>query len=185
MSYVPSRNQNSNDTLSWYVIYTHPKQENRAETNLRAWNVETFLPRCWKKRYDQFNGKPNDIIQVLFPRYLFARFSPQRTLSKIRYTRGIHSVVSFGNTITPIDDSVIDFVKSLSGQDGIVQIGQHFHRGDDVRINDGTLKDLIGVFEREMNEADRVMILLKTISLQAWAVVSRHSLEKIPLAPPK
>jgi hypothetical protein len=32
----------------WYAIRTHLNQENRAEANLRAWNVEIFFPRIRK-----------------------------------------------------------------------------------------------------------------------------------------
>jgi len=33
------------DRLPWYVIKTQPKQEVRAECNLKAWGVNTFHPR--------------------------------------------------------------------------------------------------------------------------------------------
>ena len=39
------------DIPFWYAIHTHPKQENRAESNLQAWNVETFIPRIRDCRF--------------------------------------------------------------------------------------------------------------------------------------
>jgi len=38
------------NSLRWYVIYTHPKQEERVDKNLRAWQVETFFPKIKERR---------------------------------------------------------------------------------------------------------------------------------------
>jgi hypothetical protein len=50
--------------------------------------------------------------------------------------------------------------------------------GDEVIIEEGPLKSLRGVFERETNGADRVRILLKAISFQAHLVIGREMLKK-------
>ena len=35
---------------SWYAVLTKPKQEQRAETNLRAWDIEAFTPKFKDRR---------------------------------------------------------------------------------------------------------------------------------------
>src|SRR5215208_2764465 len=84
------------DNYLWYVICTHPRQEDRAESNLIAWSVETFAPQIKKKQYNQFTGVAIQLPKPLFPRYIFARFKLNEMLHKVRYTRGVHSVVGFG-----------------------------------------------------------------------------------------
>jgi hypothetical protein len=38
------------DGSCWYVIQTKPKQEDRADLNLRAWKIETFAPTLKERR---------------------------------------------------------------------------------------------------------------------------------------
>ena len=46
-------------------------------------------------------------------------------------------------------------------------------RGDEVRIKDGSLKGINGIFDRTMKDKNRVMILLTAINYQASVVVER------------
>lgn len=85
------------DTPSWYAIRTHPKQESRADENLKAWRVETFFPRTRDCSFNELIGEPSYFIKPLFPGYLFARFALSRLLQKVRFTRGVHSVVCIGS----------------------------------------------------------------------------------------
>ena len=117
------------DILRWYALHTHPKQENRADQNLKAWGIETFNPHIRKRRYNQFTGLPNFVTQALFPRYLFARFDAGTLLGKIRYTRGVHSIVSFGDGPSPVSDEIIDVIKSRVDESGYVRLGEAFKRG--------------------------------------------------------
>ena len=51
--------------------------------------------------------------------------------------------------------------------------------GDAVVIKDGRFKNLCGVFERGMPDADRVRILLNAVSFQAHVVVNRALVSKV------
>ena len=90
------------ETACWYAIHAKPKQEGRAESNLLAWGVETFVPRVKERRYNRIIGAATYHIKPLFPRYLFARFKASELLHKVCFTRGISSVVGFGVSRTPI-----------------------------------------------------------------------------------
>lgn len=163
----------------WYAIHTNPKQEDRAESNLRAWRVETFNPKFKECRYNQFTREPIYTVKPLFPRYIFAWFRVNDLLHKIRFTRGVSSIVSFGDSPSPVDDEVIAIIKSYLGSDGLVRIGEELRPGDRVEVNDGLFKDFTGIFERPMGDAARVMILLETINYQARVVVDRQALRRI------
>ncbi len=168
-----------NGTLRWYVIQTLPKQEERAESNLNAWKVETFYPKYKKLRPNQFTGKQVYVTRPLFPSYIFARFNKERLLSKVCFTRGVRTVVSFGDGPTPLDDEVIDFLKSNVEPDGFVRMDGGAKLGDKVMVNSGALKNLTGVFEREAKDKNRVMILLETVSFQCHVTVERDVLKRV------
>jgi len=163
------------DIPRWYAIHTHSKQENRVESNLKAWNVEIFLPRIRGCRFNVFTDEPSYFIKPLFPGYLFARFALNDLLHKVRFTRGVHSVVSIGNAPASIDDSVIDIIATQIDDEGFVKIGADLEPGAKVLIQAGPFKGLTGIFEREASAADRIKILLDCVCFQAHVeVVSKH-----------
>jgi transcriptional antiterminator RfaH len=161
------------DIPSWYAIHTHPKQENRAEKNLQAWNVETFFPKMRDCRFNEFTGEPSYFIKPLFPGYLFARFVLNNLLHKIRFTRGVHSVVCIGSDPAQVDDMVIEIITAQIDETGFVKIGVDLEPGAKVLIQAGPFKGLTGVFEREASAADRIKILLDCVSFQARVEVAR------------
>jgi transcriptional antiterminator RfaH len=167
------------DDPQWYALRTHPKQEDRAEFNLRAWQVETFNPKMRERRYNEFSGKPTDRVKTMFPNYIFARFDADRLLSKVWYTRGVQSVVGFGSGPTPISGEMIDLFKSTVGDDGCVNLVEDIQPGDEVIVKSGPMKDLMGVFERGVKSTDRVIILLDAVNYQARVMVERHLVTRV------
>jgi transcriptional antiterminator RfaH len=160
----------------WYAVYTRPKQEFRAESNLKAWGIETFNP-CATERSRQLK-KTRRALKQLFPRYLFARF-PCEELHKITFTRGVQTVVSFGNKPAPVDDAVISLIRSRIGEDGFVRFNDELNPGDRVMIIAGPLASLEGIFDRTLNNSERVSLLLSTVSLQGRLIIERDYLVKL------
>lgn len=169
--------ETNSQTLNWYAIHTKPKEEARAGSNLRGWRVETFMPLIKEQRHHPFTGKALNIVKPLFSRYIFARFSPEMS-SKIRYTRGVQTIVGYGDEPSLIDDEIIQMIKARM-ENGYVKIEDRFETGDAVRIKDGPLKNFIGVFVRQTNNAYRVMVLLDTINYQPNVVVQRELLTRV------
>lgn len=162
----------------WYAIKTRPREEDRADENLKAWGVEAFAPHIRKQRFNQFTGKPTTFSQPLFPGYIFARFDAASLLHKVQYTRGVQVVVSFNNLPVTIEDEVIELIKSQVGDDGFIRLGGDLKRGDKVTIKDGTLEGLSGIFDSHMNDKRRVMVLLTVINYQASVVVEKDFVRK-------
>ena len=167
------------DLLSWYVVHTHPKQEERTSSNLQTLQLETLAPRLRVKKYNQFTGQLIRVVNPLFPSYIFARFKFNEFYHRIRFTRGVHSLVLFNNTPAPVDDEIIELIRSRLGSDGCVRTMEELKPGDAVVIREGRFKNLCGVFERDMPDADRVRVLLNTVSFQAHVVVNRGLVTKV------
>jgi transcription elongation factor/antiterminator RfaH len=168
----------SRDGQQWFLIHTNPKQEARTISNLSAWNVETFSPQIKEWRYNPVTGERQPGIKPLFSRYVFARFDLQGMFHKVRYTRGVHELVSFGDGPVSVNASIIDLIRSRIGEDGLVKTGTDFKPGDPVVVREGLLKDFTGIFEKEMRDSDRVVVLLNTISYQARLKIDRKMLQK-------
>ena len=177
------------DSLSWYVVHTHPKQEDRTASNLRTLGIETINPKWFQNKYNEFSGKKTRLVKPLFPGYIFSRFKYNDVYHKVRFTRGVHSLVSFSNGPMTVDEEIVELIRSRIGSDGFVKMTEDLKPGDEVVIKDGRFQNLCGVFESDMQDADRVRILLTTVGFQAHVVVDRAlvnklSKEKRPLAQP-
>lgn len=169
---------NETDDRQWYVVHTNPKQEERANQNLVAWGVETLHAKLKTRRHNEFTGVPTYITQPLFPRYIFARFNAREQLSKILFTRGVHNVVCFGDTPACVSEEIIEVIRARIDQNGFVKANNDLKPGDRVVISAGPLRNLIGIFEREVKGSDRIMILLTAIGYQGHLVVERDLIKR-------
>ena len=139
--------------------------------------MPTFNPKIRERRYNQFVSAPTYVMKSLFPRYIFAQFKINDLYHKVRFTRGVYSVVNFGGSPTPIDKEIIRLIRS-NMKDTFVRIDEEIRPGDKVMIKDGPLKNFAGIFEREMKDTDRVRILLETVSYQAHIEIERDLVKK-------
>ena len=148
----------------WYLLHTHPKQEERAYRNLVARGVESLHVKLRARRLNEFTGVPTYITAPLFPGYIFASFNAREQLREIRFTRGVHNVVCFGNKAAVVHADIIDIIRARIDQNGFVKINSDVKPQDKVIINVGPLEDLIRIFEREVKGTERSMILLSAIA---------------------
>ena len=165
------------DPPRWYAIHTKLQQEERVACNLAALRVETFAPKIKENRYNQFSARCTRWIKPLFPGYIFAWFDVNSSLHRVRLTRGVHSVVNFGGQPYPVNNQVIEIIKSGVGDDGLFDVNEKFAAGDKVRIKEGPLREMVGIFEREVKAKERVMILLTTIKYQGRLEIGRGLIE--------
>jgi transcription antitermination factor NusG len=164
--------------LRWYAVRTKAKQELRAESNLKSWGIETLNPKLRDQQWRGPDRATVSRVSLLFPGYLFARFDAGLALAKVRLTRGIHSVVGFGEGATPIDEEIIAFIRSRVRDDGFLKADTP-RPGDTVEILSGPLRSLRGVFEHERSGRDRVLILLSTLGGQTRVTLMPDMIRKI------
>lgn len=164
---------------NWYAIQTKPHREDQAASNIGRLGLAVLLPKVKRERLEYGNRAVS--IKPLFPGYLFARFSPSSHLRSIRYARGVNRVVCFGELPVPLSEEVVDTIKARVGRDGFVNLNssKSFRKGDQVVVNEGPLQGLAGVFEQELSDGERAVVLLKTVEYQARVLV-----EKLRLSAP-
>lgn len=167
------------DQIHWYTIHTRPHQEEKAEANLNYQGIVTFYPKLKERKI--IRRQRRWVVGPLFPRYLFAQFSLGSHYRLVKHTRGVNQVVAFGGGLfTPVDESIIEAIKSRA-EEGVVTLPPpEFRPGEIVRIIDGPFQDFLGIFEKEMKGSERVMILLQTMDFcQKRLVISKDSLASI------
>lgn len=155
------------NTAHWYAIHTISKQEDRAHYNLQDMGVESFAPKIKQRSHNRRPNAPGYVVKSLFPGYIFARFVPQIWLHKVRYTRGVHSVVNADGKPIIIEDEIIAAIQARVAADGFVKLNDELQAGEKIVITSGVFRGLAGVFERKLKDTERVVILLNTIGYQA------------------
>jgi transcriptional antiterminator RfaH len=157
----------------WFAIHTKPCKEDVAMFNLRRAQLEVFLPM---RKLDVRNGQ-SPATRPLFPGYLFARFRPASHLHLIQFARGVRRVVSLGGIPIPLEEEIIESIKTRMGGQGCVELEpSHVKMGDRIVIEDGPLRGMRGVFEKEQNDKARVILLLQRIEYQARVLIEKRYL---------
>lgn len=165
------------NSMNWYAIHAKPRQESVALLGLQREKIETFFPQLRRKRTIRRVRKW--VTGALFPGYFFARFDANLDGRLVRYADGVINIVSFGGKPALVEPAIIDAIKAYA-QDNVVTIQPpQFKRGDIVEVQTGPLRGLQGIFEREMSDRDRVVILLDALAKGARVEVSREQVEKL------
>jgi transcription antitermination factor NusG len=102
----------------------------------------------------------------MFPCYLFVQAAMPADFYRISYTPGVHSIVCFSDAEpAPVDASVLAFLRSREGPDGVIRT-HGFEPGGRVRVVGGPLRGLDAVVERRLNARQRVRVLLEMLQRQ-------------------
>ena len=160
---------------AWYVVHTKVRKEQYAEWQLSRRGVVTFLP--WIVRPSRVSL--DDVVQPLFPGYLFARVDLEQQYWDVVWAPGVHRLVGFGEVPSSIDDEVIDFLRSRVSKDGVVRMFPVFREGDRVRIKQGPLAGLVGIIERPCSGRGRVRVLMELLRRQTRVEVPERLLDHI------
>jgi transcriptional antiterminator RfaH len=161
--------------LNWFAIYTKPRRENFAATNLGSLGLPILFPRV--KVEHIVRGTAQQRSKPLFPCYFFVRFCPENSFESVRCSRGVLRVVCSGRFPIPVREGVIREIQDRVAEDGLIRIEPHHLKpGDRVSINGGPFEGLMGRVERELDDRKRVAILLETL-LQARVLIEKQWLQ--------
>ncbi|NWF98326.1 MAG: hypothetical protein HXY52_05245 [Nitrospirae bacterium] len=146
----------------WYAIYVKSGKEDTVSSHLKNAGIEVINARLRIKKFK--NNKLTEVIEPLFPCYIFADFDKDKYSHMITYTRGVRYIVGRQNPIV-VHEEIIKAIKENMNEDSFVIIKPHkFKKGEKVLIREGPLKNFYGIFEKELKGSDRVMILLETLN---------------------
>jgi transcriptional antiterminator RfaH len=147
--------------LRWYLVHTKPSAEAVAQLNLERQGYETYLPRLLQRVL--WRQQRRERVVPLFPRYLFLRLdSGRQTLSPVRSTAGVATVVRFGAEFAIVPDPVVGDLRSRADPaTGLHRLSDAIKlvRGSAVQIVASAFDGLEGIFERTAG-GDRVVVLL-------------------------
>ncbi|MAC35736.1 MAG: transcription/translation regulatory transformer protein RfaH [Haliea sp.] len=161
--------------MSWLVVHSKPREEERAAQHLANQGFEVFLPRLRQRK--RRAGGWRVVTGPLFPRYLFARVEVgEQDTSVIRSTQGVANLVRFGYRLAEMPGDVIDYLRAQ--QDPMLQAraeDEWPHKpGDRVSILEGPFAGLTGVYQMPKDE-QRVLLLVELLGRQNQVLVERDA----------
>lgn len=154
----------------WYVLHTKPHKERQVEGYFFERGFEVFYPTTPAPRR---RGRAD--TRAFFPCYLFVKTDiAQVGLWKLQYAPGVHRVVTIDDEPVPVNDDVIQAIRTRLAHSTIVDArGEILKPGDNVVITSGPLADLEAVFDQQLSPQGRVRVLVTL--LQRWAPVEMDS----------
>ena len=147
----------------WFLIYTKPRQEERAKENLENQGFETFLPMI---AYEKIKQPKLYSLKPMFPRYLFTKFNVEKNWVHIKSTRGVSHMVVFGDNLTEVPNSVMDYLKSKVDDNDVLKLQttrKTFQKGDELVIKQGVFQGKDATF-LSMSGKERVRVLLSLMN---------------------
>jgi len=168
---LTSRRSGSN----WYLLQCKPRQDERAQFNLLQQGYATFRPELISSRI--VRGKRHNVIESLFPGYLFIQLSADDNWGPIRSTRGVSRIVEFNHVPAIVHDQVIEHLRERSATSLESPTPNALEPGEILHIVQGSLEPLEGVYLSSLG-AERVMILLQFLNRQQPVRVPLSLLER-------
>ena len=165
-------------SISWYVIHTKPRQEQRALTNLAQQGYQCYLPMITLEKLGR--GRLNVVEEPLFPRYLFICLDLGRNgqnWAPIRSTIGVSGLVTFGSSPARMHPDLIDAL--LLQQEGLSEAPERlFQNGERLLIGSGAFAGLEAVYQMASGD-NRAMVLIELMGKLAPMQIAPASLRKM------
>lgn len=160
----------------WYLVYAKPRQEEIARFNLQQQGFEAYVPLY--KKFKKTEQGPVAVFEPMFPRYLFFRpTSSGQSLSTVRSTRGVTTLVRFGFEPALVADALIDRIRQLENErnEATLQQTSDVRAGQRVRLRHTALGDVEGLVQSVSSK--RVAVLLEILGRPAVVQVEYFQVE--------
>ena len=174
--HAPSYSTRANP-LNWYCVHTRPQREKQVVEQLaKLSSVEVYFPRLQLQK--TIRRVRRQVIEPLFPRYLFCRFDIAFSYRAVRYAHDVIDLVSFGPQPAVVADQLIRDMRSWVGEENLLTAKPVFSPGDRVQIANGPMQGLQAVVLEGHSDSERVAVLLSILGSDARMTIDRSQLAK-------
>ncbi|REC96125.1 transcription/translation regulatory transformer protein RfaH [Kushneria indalinina] len=155
--------------LRWYAVQCKSGESFRAAEHLSHQGYTVFHPIMQREKRQR--GRTGQVVEPLFPWYLFIRMNPQQdNWAPVRSTRGVIKLLAFGQAPVPVPDALIDTLRQQVDDQPVASGAYRFSVGERVEITEGPFKALEGLFVHGKGE-ERVIVLLNILQREHQVTV--------------
>lgn len=142
---------------AWYAVWTRSNCERLVADQLSARGFAAFLPEMgmWSKRQGQMHVVP----VPMFPGYLFVRDKMDKhAYIEMQKVRGLVRILEDGwSRLTPIPTHEVESIERVV-QSKVPVFPHDLHEGDRVRVKEGPLTGVEGVFVEDRPGTGRLVV---------------------------
>lgn len=160
----------------WYLAYTKPRQESIAQVNLAQQAFDVYLPLY--KKFKKTEQGPVALFEPMFPRYiLFRPGKPEQSISAVRSTKGIATIVRFGFEPAQIHNELVHRIRQheQDRQRATLQELSNLQKGQTVRLKHTALAGLEGLVQSVSSK--RVAVLLEILGRPTVVQLEHHQID--------
>jgi len=172
---LPAADPVPNAVRPWYVLMVKPQHEMAVAEQLRAKDVEEYLPLYTIKR--RWRDRTATLSLPLFPRYVFCRSAFEDRL-KVLQLLSVTSIVSFGGKPSPVSNEEIETIKAMVSSGRPLRPWPRVRLGERVRICEGSLDGLEGILVREKS-GYRVVINVDVLNRAVAVEIERDMVRAV------
>lgn len=168
--------QEEDNPQNWYLGYTKPRQEDIARVSLEQQGFESYLPLY--KKFRKTEQGPISVFEPMFPRYIFFRpGKPGQSISTVRSTKGISTIVRFGFEPAVIGQELLRRIRQLEEdrQHATLQELSNLKTGQTVRLKHTVLGGVEGLIQSVSSK--RVAVLLEILGRPTVVQLEHHQVE--------
>jgi transcription antitermination factor NusG len=153
----------TDSSAAWYAIWTRSHCERLVAQQLLAKGFQPFLPEMAVRAR---KAETTPIVQrPMFPGYLFLKHSMEkRSYIEILKARGVVRILEGGwNRLTTIADEEMTAIERVIDSGASIMSHPYFQQGDHVRVIEGPLAGVQGLFVRDKKNRGRLVVSVKLL----------------------
>jgi transcriptional antiterminator RfaH len=155
----PAKHETFELIVAWYVVETKRYREGLVRASLVRHGIGCYLPRVVQWPRPAVGGD----VEPMFPGYVFVQATLPRDYPSIVWSPGVKAFVTFGDAPPALDASIIDYLRSREGPDGIIPCGDGDRQRSALRIVNGPLRGFDAVLLRRCSARDRIRVLVEIL----------------------
>lgn len=159
----------------WFALYTKPRREFKAATELNAAGIEYYLPTLTVVK--QWSDRKKKVTEPLFRGYIFIHASEKERLISVEL-ESIVRTIFFNGRPSVIPDYQIEGLKKMIEEGIDVFVVEGLTEGTPVKIISGPFKDIEGVVVDSPTDGRMLAITVETLNRSVIVRLSKDSVIK-------
>lgn len=160
---------------SWFALYTKPRAEFKAEEQLKAEDIENYLPTY--KTIRQWSDRKKKITVPLLPGYIFVHATEKERLTALEQMSIVRTIIFEGKPAV-IPDWQIENLQRLLDESPDVSVIDRILTGTRVKITSGAFCDVEGIVVLEANNERNLVVSIDMLNRSVIVKLPANSVVK-------
>lgn len=168
--------QDNPQNRNWYALYTKPKHEFKAKSQLHSVSIEYYLPTIVVTK--QWSDRKKKIEEPVFKGYIFINVNEKERLIALQQS-AIIQTICFNGKPSIIPGWEIENLKKMLSVNPEIFISEKIETGTKVRIVDGPFNGVVGVVTEYKKGENYLAVSVDLLQRSVLVRLPKESIIKI------